>query len=288
MKICAITMVYRDYWALDQWYTHFSRHLGAGNLIVVAHGADPEIARVCPGASVITIPREDLSNFDNRRGDMLNAFQNGLNQIYDWVIRTDADELICLDPARYRDFADFFTQQDTNALFALGLNLGETASDATLAEGQPVLSARRSALFTGNYSKAWAVRNRVGLKLHGVQLRPARVARFPFVMPRGAYLVHLKYANATELAKSAQHRREVADQPGTGNPGPAWLNPGADARRFFKQLEALPELPWEEAEPRAYAEISVEPVREEQRGVVRARRDTPRIRTRLPDWFSGA
>ncbi|SDD10596.1 glycosyltransferase family 2 protein [Ruegeria marina] len=287
MKICAITMVYRDYWALGQWYAHFSQQLGAENLYVVSHGADPEMSRICPDASIITIPREDLSNFDNRRGDMLNAFQNGLNQVYDWVIRTDADELICLDPERYNGFSDFFRKQDASGLFALGLNLGEARDDPVLTNGQPVLRSRNSAVFTGNYSKAWAVRNRVGLKLHGVQLRPARVARFPFVMPRGAYLVHLKYANTAELAKSAQHRREVADQPGTGTPGPAWLNPGTDARRFFQQFEALPELPWEEAEPRAYADISTEPVREEQRGVVRARRDTPRIRTRLPDWFAG-
>ncbi|MCE8553773.1 glycosyltransferase family 2 protein [Ruegeria pomeroyi] len=286
MKICAITMVYRDHWALGQWYRHFARQLGAEHLYVVAHGSDPEIARICPGASILTIPRDDLSRFDTRRGDMLNAFQNGLNQIYDWVIRTDADELICLDPERFDGFADFFARQRRSAVFSLGLNLGERAEDATLQGDEPVLNHRQSAVFTGNYSKAWAVRNRIGLKAHGVQLRPARVESFPFIMPRGVYLVHLKYANSAALARAAEHRREVADQPGLGNPGQAWLNPGTDSRRFFKQFEALRELPWEEAEPRAYADISTEPVRETGPGVVRARRDTPRIRTRLPDWFS--
>ena len=67
MKICAVTMVYRDHWALSQWYRHHARLLGVENLYVVAHGADPEIARLCPGASVITIPRDDLSSFDRTR-----------------------------------------------------------------------------------------------------------------------------------------------------------------------------------------------------------------------------
>ena len=58
MNICAITMVYKDYWALSQWYLHYGRLVGFDNLYVVAHGADPEIARLCPRATVITVPRE--------------------------------------------------------------------------------------------------------------------------------------------------------------------------------------------------------------------------------------
>ena len=63
MKICAITMVYRDYWALSQWYAHYGRLVGFDNLYVVAHGADPEIAQICPRASVITVPRDSLEGF---------------------------------------------------------------------------------------------------------------------------------------------------------------------------------------------------------------------------------
>ena len=41
MKICALTMVYRDYWALRQWYRHYGDLVGAQNLYIVAHGPDP-------------------------------------------------------------------------------------------------------------------------------------------------------------------------------------------------------------------------------------------------------
>ena len=40
------------------------------------------------------------------RAQLLNSIQDGLGVIYDWVIRTDTDELICLDPAYHGSFAD--------------------------------------------------------------------------------------------------------------------------------------------------------------------------------------
>ncbi|MEY8842381.1 glycosyltransferase family 2 protein [Cribrihabitans sp. XS_ASV171] len=288
MKICALTMVYRDYWALAQWYRHYSRHLGEENLFIVSHGADPEIARICPSASIITVPRDDLEHFDRRRTEMLNGFQLGLANIYDWVIRTDADELICLNPHLHSGFPDLFSKHQTSALFALGLNVAEGEEDPPCGPDEPVLLTRKAAVFTPNYSKAFAVRGRAGLKLHGVQLRPRHVKRFALVMPRGVYMAHLKYANTQALSDSYSHRREMATIEGKGLPGPAWANPGADSRRFFQQLLALPERPWEEAEAEAYALYPSDPIREPERGVVRIRRDQPKIRTRLPDWFRSA
>ena len=91
MRISAITMVYRDYWALSQWYAHYSRHLGSEHLYIVAHGHDPRVSELCPRANVVTVPRDDLSGFDRVRGHLLNGLQDGLGAIYDWVIRTDGE-----------------------------------------------------------------------------------------------------------------------------------------------------------------------------------------------------
>ena len=90
---------------------------------------------------------------------MLNSFQNMLGQSYDWVIRTDADELICVDPNRYASFHGMFNEQDGPALFALGLNVVELDGEIRLLGGQPAVDRRRNAVFTGHYSKAFAVRN---------------------------------------------------------------------------------------------------------------------------------
>lgn len=289
MKIAAITMVYRDYWALAQWYDHFARHIGAQNLYVIAHGADPEIARICPQASIITIPRDDLAGFDRTRGNLLNAFQNGLLQAYDWVIRTDADELICLDPALHTGFEQFFHRHNTaRAVFALGMDLFQQEDDVDLVAGTPVLSMRRAVCLTGHYSKAWAVSGRVALVRHGVQVRPRKVQGFKFVLPQGAYLVHLKYSNFAALEASNTHRMEIANRDEQGLPGALWKNADADAVRFLRKSHAKPHEPWEEAVEHVYGTLARSPVREEAKGLVRVRSIDFDFRTTLPDWFKTA
>jgi hypothetical protein len=121
MKICALTMVYRDHWALSQWYMHYGRLLGFENLYVIAHGRDDEISEICPNAKVVTIPRDNLDRFDGVRSEILNEFQISLTQTYDWIIRTDADELVCLDPNHYSSFQALFSKRWGPAVFALGL-----------------------------------------------------------------------------------------------------------------------------------------------------------------------
>ncbi|MFT6459270.1 glycosyltransferase family 2 protein [Pseudophaeobacter arcticus] len=287
MKICALTMVYKDHWALAQWFRHYSRLLGPENLYVVSHGADPCIQEICPGASVLTIPRDRLQGFDHWRGRMLNGFQQGLLEIYDWVIRTDADELICLDPARWGSLADMLAQQQAPALFALGFNLfdfSDAEADAAEAPKAPVFARTRAAVFTGHYSKAWAVRRPIGLRRHGIQLRPARLAQFPFAMPRGVYLAHLKYADVAALSAMTEVRHEVANTKGPGSPGKAWQQAAKEAVDKLAEAEALPHLPWQEAEETAWSSLQ-SPVRDEASSVLRCKSLRFQFRTTLPNWF---
>lgn len=279
-------MVYRDHWALAQWFLHFAGALGAENLYVIAHGADPEIARICPGASVLTLPRDRLDGFDRIRGQMLNAFQDGLRQSYDWVIRTDADELICLDPALWPDFPSFLAAQSAPAVFALGFDLTEAEDDTPLSPGAPVFHHRRQALFCGHYSKAWAVRTAVGLVRHGVQTAPDRIAGLPFCLPDGAYLAHLKYANLAALDAANHHRRDIAAGPGRGLPGAGWAQADQRALRFLLRAARLPEQEWTQASRTARDALRNDPVRDLAAGLLRARSLTFDFKTRLPDWFT--
>ncbi|MBO9449168.1 glycosyltransferase family 2 protein [Tropicibacter sp. R16_0] len=288
MKICAITMVYRDYWALSQWYAHYGRHLGHENLYIVSHGPDPEIARLCPQASVITIPRDGFAHFDAMRNRMLNDFQRGLVEVYDWVIRTDADELICLAPEHHSSFHDLLSRQDANAVFALGLNVAEHPDDPELKDGELALAKRRSAMFSGHYSKAWVVRKRVGLMRHGIEVRPRFAARHPFVMPRGVYLAHLKFANTQALSAANRIRREIANSTGSGLPGAAWKDPASENRKFFDMMDALPHQDWSQAETAAYELLSQDPVRDTNKGLIRARSIKGQVKTTLPQWFASA
>lgn len=277
-------MVYRDYWALSEWYSHYGRAVGHENLYVISHGPDPEIQRICPEASVLVVPRDDLTHFDVRRGQMLNNFQNGLNQYFDWVIRTDADELVCLDPTYYASFHDLFERQEGGSVFALGLDVYDFSDDPPLSEGTPALSQRRNAVFTGHYSKAWAVRNRIALKRHGVKLRSKLVSEYPFNMPKGVYLAHLKYANRAALDDVNHDRVLVANADGLGLPGPAWRDAPKVTRRTLNRAEGLPCHPFEQSADAAWRELQ-NPVRDEKNGIVRARSVKFGSRTVLPDWF---
>ncbi|GHH01949.1 hypothetical protein GCM10010961_39490 [Pseudodonghicola xiamenensis] len=275
-------MVYRDHWALAQWYRHYARHLGAENLFIVAHGADPTLSMLCPKATILPLPRDRLDGFDTLRDTVLNGFQAGLGAVYDWVIRTDADELICLDPDIHPNFSTLLEGQPSDAIFALGMNVAERPGDPRIGEGKAALPLRPAIAFSGHYSKAWAARNGMALARHGIALRPARAARYPFVLPRGVYLAHLKYASRRALNAANEHRREIATGPGRALPGSAWAKPKLTARKFYSDFEALPERPWQDCEPEAWERISTAPQRDLKKGLLRAQNIRPECRTTLP------
>lgn len=288
MKICAITMVYRDYWALAQWYRHYGHHLGPRNLYVISHGHDPEIARICPEASIITIPREELRHFDRVRMRLMNSIQAGLTNLYDWVIQTDADELVCLNPDAHSSFSALFEKTSAPAIFGLGLNLAEVTEDGPLAEGENVFARRSVACVTGNYSKAWAVRREIPLRFHGVFCGYRKTDVFPFEMPDDVFFVHIKHANSNALKTTNDVRKSVADTVGEDWNVNGWANPDRHAKRFFRKLAAAEELDWEGAVQRGYEQIRDNPVRDAKRGLVKPPFINYVCRTRLPSWFQRA
>ena len=285
MRVCAITMVYRDHWALRQWYLHYARHLGPQNLFIVVHGPDASVPKLCPEANLITVPRDNLASFDRMRSDLLNRMQDEMGSVYDWVIRTDVDELICLDPKHFESFAAMFdAYEDARSLFALGLDVIESADDAELRGEERVLEHRRHAVFSGHYSKAFAARRGTHLARHGI----VNTATSAFTMPSGVYLVHLKYANIDALQMSNEHRIEIANGTETGLPGEAWRKARRQTLRFLHRFEALPHVDWPHASEMAYDLVSDTPETSADKGVMRARSLQFDHRTILPEWFAQA
>jgi len=266
MRIAAITMVYKDYWALAQWVVHYGQLIGMDNLYIFAHGKDDKVSRIAKDASVITIPRDDLTAFDRTRGEVMNGLHQGLAQVYDWVIRTDADELIVTDPNIWTDFRTMFSAQ-SDAIFALGFD---------------VVGAEAS--FTGHYSKAFATQG-YPLAQHGLKLPTRKLNQAAYNLPEGVYLAHLKYANATALAEANAVRTEVASGTEKGLPGQAWKEADADARKFFRTFEAKQITNWSDAT--AEARSLAEPTIMDRASVLKTRSFRTETRTQLPDWFTG-
>jgi hypothetical protein len=286
MKICAMTMVYRDYWALSRWYAHHGAQLGHENLFVVSHGLDPKIAEICPKASVITVPREDLTHFDRARAQMLDGFFAGLAQVYDWVIRTDADELLCFDPELYPSLPEaIHAHKDSPVLTALGFDLVESPDDEALSD-TPVFGQRRNLAFSGHYSKAVAARRAIPFQLHGVRVASKRLETFPFSLPKGLFLAHLKFANHTVLTKVNKVREAVGNAEFDGVPGAGWKQASQDSMMFLANFWDKPLTPWNQAYEHAFATLSVKPQRHEKFSVVKTRALKMPHRTLLPDRFA--
>lgn len=286
MKVCAVTMVYQDYWALAQWYRHYGRLVGFENLFIVAHGQDDRIAQLCPDASVITVPRDSLEGFDRKRSQMLNSFADGLGVTYDWVIRTDADELIFFDPDHYASLGDVFAEATSNAIFAVGLNVAEIVDDRVLQDGQMALGHRRTAVFSGHYSKAWAAKRGTALWRHGIWVPTAKLQTVPFDLPRGVYLAHLKYANLEALEAANRHRTEIGRTEGKGLPGPAWKEADKHASQFYEKLALYKDKPWGKTRDLVYAALADDPLRDDKENVLRSRSKVFKYRVELPDWVA--
>ncbi|WP_366141202.1 glycosyltransferase family 2 protein [uncultured Tateyamaria sp.] len=285
MNVCAITMVYRDYFALTQWVRHYSNQLGIENLFIVAHGHDPKVNEIAAGANIWTIPRDNLEKFDRRRNWMLNKIQSGLLKFYDWVIRTDADELIFVDPVQHGDIKQLLERQSDHAVFAMGLDLFESASDEPVDQTLPVFEQRSQAVITGNYSKAWAVRDSIPLMRHGVSIAQDGKRTHSYVFPTGVYLVHLKFASNDDLMTVNKTRIALGRAELPGMPGVGWQKANNHAKRFFEKAESLKVTPWDEARAHAYDLILSDMKFSEHDGVIRSPGIPHIARTTLPDWF---
>ena len=145
---------------------------------------------------------------------------------------------------------------------------------------------RRHAAFAGHYSKACIVSQPADLMLHGTKVRPRKLESFPFHMPRGLFLAHVKYANAAAVRATNNWRVSVASGPGKGLPGAGWQHADDDTDKFYDTFAAKRPAPWQDASDRAYSVLSVKPARLPDRNIVKTRALKFDTRTELPDWFA--
>ncbi|MFB2595825.1 glycosyltransferase family 2 protein [Paracoccus sp. p4-l81] len=95
-----MTMVYQDYMFLERFVDYYAAQIGRDNIYVISHGNDPRHRDIADGCNILSFPRDPQINaFDRRRWTALSSFASGLSQFYRWVITSDVDEFVLLDPA---------------------------------------------------------------------------------------------------------------------------------------------------------------------------------------------
>ena len=266
MKIAAITMVYQEYRMLERWYHYYGDLIGYENLYVVSHGGDDEHRRLTPKASHIAIPRGDLSRFEGLRQQMLVHLQRSLYGYYDAVIRVDTDEFVVVDPDHHASLADALRSTDfdtTEAWFGLGMQLFPLSDDAQHDGDAPVTAASQHVTLSSIYSKAICCRRNIATHLHGawyVGTGNVQIARFK--MPKGLYLMHLKYAVPAEMAEANRIRAEMSTtESGESDKfktGTYWADGDATSRKVLSDWRAFPEAPFDEAVEDAHSVLSTD------------------------------
>lgn len=211
--LAVVTMVHGDYLFLKRWYDYYKAQVGAENLYIFSHGNDPKHREIAAEANVIALPRDETMHmFDRRRWRMLSRFVSGLSQFYNWVILSDVDEIVIVDPKAASGILEYIELHypDTGAapknIAPLCMEIIHYPPNETLPveEDKTILSRRRTYRPSRNYSKPCLVRGDVVFKAGGHLNNLAERH-----MPADMYLLHLKYFDHEGITQRSTDRSET-------------------------------------------------------------------------------
>lgn len=216
--VAAVTVVKNEAEMLPLWEHHYGERLGLDHLVVI----DDASTDGSPERSSAHVHRlEGLPGgieFERERMSAVNHVARELLDRFDWVVFTDADEFLVPDPARYASLPDALSDPVTGVVAPMALNVVHAmAHEAPLDLSRPILEQRSWAVFSEMMCKPSMKRRRQPWMLasHGI--------RAPYTVDPGIFMLHLKFADADRLARSARARHEAHLTDGRG--GGSWKNP---------------------------------------------------------------
>ncbi|MFO1068244.1 MAG: glycosyltransferase family 2 protein [Geminicoccaceae bacterium] len=202
MRVCAITMVYNEFFSLPVWLRHYGRQVGAQNLIVLDNGSDDGSTADLGAAGHILLPRGAAFN-EAHRMKLITELANNLLNYFDAVIYTDCDEMLVADPAYYADLSDYCEQMTLPVAHAIGLNIRQNIkSEGSLDLSQPILRQRRCVQFVSPMCKPLIIRKPVswGGGFHCCEHMPTY---------GHLYLFHLRHADLEFSLRRLAITREI-------------------------------------------------------------------------------
>ena len=119
-KVAAVTMAYNERTYLPFWTRHYARQVGADHCYVIDHGSTERL-ELPPGVNVLRLPRSPHD--DPRRALFISSFVEGLLEYYDWVIHTDADEIVLADPQRHANLPAFCADAEMDTVTTIGFDV---------------------------------------------------------------------------------------------------------------------------------------------------------------------
>ncbi len=231
-SVAALTVVKDESEMLPRWISHYGERLGLDHLVVLddasVDGSTDGVAT--DGIEVRRVTLPGGIEFERARIRMANHTAAELLERFDWVVFTDADELLVVDPRRHDSYRHLLASTEQPVLAPVGLNVvHRPRAETELDLGRPILEQRGFAYLTQMMSKPSTKRvaARWRLASHGIAS--------PYEVRRDLFCVHLKFADVDRLRATTTHRRELNEQDGRG--GGSWKKNGM-TRRFRNRMGA--------------------------------------------------
>jgi len=199
IKIAVITMVYNEQNNLPMWIKHYKKHLPNGELFIVDHGSTQRVSKDYVDVSTLRLPR---STFDDRkRAEFISNLHQSLLSDFDWVIYTDADELIV--PEMYDTLEESLNNEPESSISinSVGLNIFQhLGCEESLDTTRPISEQRKYAVLEKAMCKPSVSRRPIKWTpgFHTSNNSPD--------FGNGYYLIHLKYIDIDWL----RFRTEIA------------------------------------------------------------------------------
>lgn len=147
LKIAAVTMVYNESEYLPIWLSYYGKQVGLENCFIVDHGSDDGSTDFVGPASRIRIPR---SPYEPHKQSFFNSkFCNSLLEWYDWVIYSDVDEILVVDPIIAKNIPEYCRLPIPPVVTAIGLNVVHRVDHEPPLDLTRPIAAQRPYVFSG-------------------------------------------------------------------------------------------------------------------------------------------
>ncbi|WP_187972460.1 glycosyltransferase family 2 protein [Aquibium microcysteis] len=233
-RIAAITMAFNEPEFLPLWLEHYGRMVGENNLFVVSFADHRQRADRSRPYQLIDLPDGEFDEVS--RAAMMSSLQSMLLHRYDWVVMSDADELIVPDPARHAGLPDFLEKNGEHPYFdVVGFNVvHDRGREPALDTRRPLLRQRAWVQFDAGYCKPLV--SRVPLNWSPGFHRCDRPRR----QSDDLYMFHLRAADET-IARARNRRLNAIRMSQSDLEAGHSMHFGLDAERYLAHVFPEPE-----------------------------------------------
>lgn len=157
MKAAAITYVFNEDVNLSIWIEHYGRQFGRENLFIIDSGSYDPPPIDLTGINVINLPNIPFN--DINKSFAISSLQQTLIRYYDFVVISDCDEILVVNPEKYSDLKDYMQKTDAAYTTAIGLNVVHAIDrEGPINYHAPLLAQRHYAIFNSYETKTLITR----------------------------------------------------------------------------------------------------------------------------------